>query len=694
MPATALALGLYGVLADAVGLGPAGVPEGGIVPLVVSVAVVSLVLGALLVVPWLRTTSARGTREDRVGVVMRSGADLLLLALAVVAYLQLRAHRVASSTAVDPVLVLAPVVCVLAGAVLLLRPLASFARRVDARASATRSLTLPLAAWGIARRRQGAAAAFLLVLATACATFGAGFAATWVQSQRDQAEASVGTDLSVPAQPGTLGTGATLRAATHAQVSPVTSRTTTLGSRTQSGDGVVHLVAVDTRDADGLLRPRLPAGGWAGTTAGLAPADPVTGVRLDGTSAELVVSGRVTGDAAVSASLSLVVQDDDGARAALPAGVVELDGAPHPLTVALPQDVLVVAVDARLSAAGDAADPDQESRPDLAIDVLLRGATLAPGGPWSVGRPPSEDYVVASLGSVTVDEVPDGVRVTLDGTASLPGLYWSDGTLTALAFPPVDVVPVVVSARLAETLGLEVGDGVQLTLGLTPVRAEVAGVTDYVPSQPRAPAVLADVDALSRAALSDGDLDPLTDAWWAAGDIPSDAADRLAANGVGPVTERTVVAHENAEGPLRAALRAAAALLVVAAVALALVGTALHATAALEARELDVARLRGLGASRRSVLASVLAEQGVLTGLPVLFGVLLGAVACWAVGPLLVVSAQGLAPVPAAAVSWPWPVQVATVLGILVGCAALVVPLAARTVRRSTIARLRMDAPA
>ncbi|MBO9555153.1 FtsX-like permease family protein [Cellulomonas sp.] len=692
-PATVLALALYGALAGAVGLGPAGVPEGGVGSLVASVAAVSLVLGALLVVPWLRTTSPRGTREDRVGVVVRSGADLLLLALAVVAYLQLRAHRVTSSAAVDPVLVVAPVVCVVAGAVLLLRPLAWFARRIDARASSTRSLTLPLAAWGIARRRQGAAAAFLLVLATACATFGAGFAATWAQSQRDQAEAVVGTDLSVAAQPGALGTGATLREVTGGEVSPVTSRTTTLGSRTQSGEGAVHLVAVDTRDADGLLRPRVP-GGWTDATAGLAPADPVGGVRLSGTTAQLAVSGHVTGDAAVSASISLVVQDDEGARATLPAGVVELDGTPHALAVAVPQDALVVAVDTRLSAAGDAADPDQQSSPDLTVDVLLRDATLAPGGAWSAGRPPGEDYVVASLADVTADEVADGVLLTLDGTASLPGLYWSDGTLTALAFRPVGSVPVVVSARLADALGLEVGDGMQLTLGLTPVRAEVAGITAYVPSQPRAPAVLADVDTLSRAALSDGHLDPLTDAWWVGGTTPADAAESLVAAGVGPVTERTTVADENAEGPLRAALRAAAALLVVAAVVLALVGTAMHATAALEARELDVARLRGLGASRRSVLASVLAEQGVLTGLPVLCGVVLGALACWAVGPLLVVSAEGLPPVPAAAVSWPWPAQVAAVLVVLVGCAALVVPLAARTVRRSTIARLRMDGTA
>ena len=295
-------------------------------------------------------------------MVARSGADLLLLALAALAYLQLRAHRVAGGATVDPVLVVAPVLCLVAGAALVLRPLPLLARSAEARAASARSLTLPLAAWGVARRPQGAAAAFLVVLATACATFGIGFAATWAQSQRDQAAAAVGTDLRVPAQLDALGAGAALREATDGRVSPATSRPVTLGSRAQAGDEAVHLVAVDTRDADGLLRGRLPSGSWADATSGLAPDGSVGGIRLSGTSAALVVTGHVADDIPMTAEVTLVVQDRDGARAALPAGAVVLDGAPHDLAVAVPPDVQVVAVDARLAAAGDADDPDQPSR--------------------------------------------------------------------------------------------------------------------------------------------------------------------------------------------------------------------------------------------------------------------------------------------------------------------------------------------
>ncbi len=689
VPATVLALVLYRALADAVGLGPAAVPEGGLLPLAASVTAVTLVLGTLLVLPWLRTASPRAGREDRVGVVARSGADLLLVALAVLAYLQLRAHRVATGSLVDPVLVAAPVVCLLAGAALALRPLALVARRVDARAGSSRRLTLPLAAWGVARRRQGAAAAFLLVLATACATFGVGFAATWTRSQHDQAAAAVGTDLSVAAPADALGSGAAVHAATGGRVSPATTRPTVLGSRANGGDQPVRLVAVDTRDADGLLRGRPPAGGWGDATAGLAPADTVGGVLLTETPTEVLVSGRVEDGVPVTVALSLVVQDGDGARAALAVGTVPLDGGTTTVSVAVPQDARVVAVDARLSAAGG--DPDRQRSPGFALDVTLRGASSAPGGSWSVATPPRDDFVVATLDNVTADDVPDGVRITLDGTVALPGLLWAEGALTALAFEPVDQVPVVVSAPLADELGVEVGDGVQVSLGLTRVEATVQRVVPYVPSQPRAPAVLADVDALSRVTLSQGDLGPLTDAWWVGGDVHPGAAAALLADGTGPVTARAAVAHEAVDGPLRAAQRAAAALLVVAALALALAGTALHATTALQSRELDVARLHGLGAPRRTVLASVLAEQGFLTAAPVLLGGLLGVLACWAVGPLLAVSADGLAPVPAAVPQWPWPAQATALVLLLVGCAVIVVPLAARSVRRSTIARLRME---
>ena len=689
VPATVLALVAFRTLSDAVGLGPTDLPEDALLSLLTVVTAVALSLGALLVLPWLRLGTSRGGREDRVGVVARSGGDLLLLTLAVLAYLQLRHHGIANGVEADPLLVVGPVLCLLAGAALVLRLLPVLARRGDARAGLARSLALPLAAWGVARRPQGAAAGFLVVLAAACATFGVGFGATWAQSEREQAAAGVGTDLSVPTPVEALGTGSALRAATGGRVSPATSRIITLGSLTPHDDPV-RLVAVDTRNADELIRGGLPTGDWADATAGLAPSEPVGGASVPSPNVDLVVRGKAAGEVSIIASISLVVQDHDGARTALPAGVAALDGAPHALSLAVPQDVQVVAVNAQLSAAG-AGNFDQQSRHPFAIDVTLRGATLSTSGTWTAAHPTTSDWVAASLDDVAAAAVPEGVRVTLHGTALMPDLSWTEGDLTALAFRPVDVVPVVVSTRLADELGLKVGDRLQLMLGLTPVPVMVSSISSYVPSQPRAPALLADIDTLSRAALSHGSLEALTDAWWVGGAIPAHAAATLDAEGIGPLTDRAAVAEEAVAGPLRAAQRAAAGLLVAAALVLMLVGVALHSTTALQARELDVARLRGLGTSRRSLRTSLLAEQGVLTGVPILLGCVLGAFACWSLAPLLVVSPQGLPPVPAAVASWPWPAQVALILLLLLGCAAVIVPMAGRAVRRATVVRLRMD---
>ena len=452
-PATALALVVFRMLSNAVGLGPAGISEGGLLQLVAVVTAVALSLGALLVLPWLRSGTSRGGREDRVGLVARSGADLLLLALAVLAYLQLRDHGIATGAAADPLLVVGPVLCLLAGAAIALRPLPMLARRADARRR-----VCPLA--GPSARRLGRSAS-----TAGCRGGVPGGAGDGVRDVRRRVQRDLG--------------------AVRARAGGGRRRHRPVGARTRRGAGYGHRTACGHRwarqpghepDRDSRLahaarrRQRcgwsrstrgtptaccaatLPAGGWADATKGLAPSEPVGGVRLTGPSADLVVSGHVADGVSITAALSLVVQDRDGARAALPAGVVALDGAPHALTVAVPRDVQVVAVDARLTAAG-AGDPDQQTQTPFVIDVTLRDATLSPGGSWTAARPTTTDQVAASLDDITAAAVPDGVRLTLDGTASFPELSWTDGALTALAFRPVDVVPVVVSATAGRRAG-------------------------------------------------------------------------------------------------------------------------------------------------------------------------------------------------------------------------------------------------
>src|SRR6185369_9858631 len=137
--------------------------------------------------------------------------------------------------------------------------------------------------------------------------------------------------------------------------------------------------------------------------------------------------------------------------------------------------------------------------------------------------------------------------------------------LVATAFRPPGPVPVAVSRSLARTLGVRTGAPLSVTVGSTPVAMVVAEVVPAVPSVPAGPALLADVDLLSRALITTGTLEPAVDAWWVGAPADPGAAAGL---GIGAVVTRAGVRDELAAGPLRVGLPAALAVLVPAAVLL------------------------------------------------------------------------------------------------------------------------------
>lgn len=682
--------------------------------LLLGVGVSAVALAVLLVVPALRTPHAGGERGRLDGVVGRSGADLLLLGVAVLGYLQLRAHRVATGAAPDPVLVAGPVVCLLAGAVLVLRVLPWVARLVEGHARRSRGLVLPLASWEVARRPHTTAGAFLLVLATAAATFGVSFTGTWTGSQQDQADAAVGTDLVVvPAGLPALDHGAALAGVTGGVVAPVTDRPIALGSRLAATDGgtTTRLVAVDTTRAEDLLRGRLPDGAtWADLTADLAPTTPLVGPRVptsDGI--RLTVTGDAVMEGASSATPDLlrvtpnvVVEDDLGTRLVLPGPAVPLDGEPHDVVVETatdgaeaPATVTVVALELGLGLSPSADLASDDTRMATAtVAFSLGGTAPSPGTAESVWTAATASDAGHALQRTSAEATTQDRPVTVSTVTELVPfvLDRTDASVVVTAFTPDAQLPVVVSHDLAAELDLSHGDRLSLGTGTVDVDALVVGVVPYVPSVPRGPAVLADHDALSRAMLAGGDLSALADRWWV-GDVPDPAAAAAATTdlGLGEPTTRQALGEDLRDGPLRVPLRAALWVLVAAALVLALVGTAVHTASGLEARAVEVARLQGLGLSRRDVVTALLVQHTAVTVLVVGLGAGLGALVSWAVGPLLAVSTAGLPPVPEALFVWPWPVQAGVLLALTLGSALVVVPVTAALVRRATVAHLRMD---
>ena len=106
----------------------------------------------------------------------------------------------------------------------------------------------------------------------------------------------------------------------------------------------------------------------------------------------------------------------------------------------------------------------------------------------------------------------------------------------------------VASEDLADAVGAQVGDQLSAIVGDTVLLLEVVRVVPTVPSAPGQLAVLADVDALSRALIDTGQLDPVVDAWWV-GNPTSGTVQALQDLELGDVTVRQDVAEQLARGP-------------------------------------------------------------------------------------------------------------------------------------------------
>ena len=703
-----LSLVLYRGLTRLPRLAAAGLdgPLGVTWPLAGTVVAAAVLLAAVLVVPLLAPApGGAAVRPARRGAVIRSGADLLLAGLAVLAFLQLRARPATSVDGVDPLLVAAPVLCLLAGAVLALRVLPGLRGLAERTARRSRGLVLPLAAWEVARRLRATGAVFLLALATAAATFGTGYAGTWDTSQAEQAAARVGTDLTVPVTSAPPSAQAAAVAdATGGTVSPATVRPVALGSLSVTGNRppVTRLVAVDTTVAGELLSGRpTETATWAGLTAGLAPEETARGATLTVPAAGPAVV--VTGSSAtgvLAARPVLVVQDGSGARSTLTGEQVPLDGRPHPVglrdvadAVPAPGDArTVIGMDLQLVLLDEAGvDPALDVAAAVTVQLELAGTPDgAPDADW-YARGPVDVPPVVERPAAALTATGTGATLTVRGDVSLRSLLLEPAQLLVTAYEPPRTVPVLLSRDLADAIGAEVDDEVALQLGGPALIGRVAGVVPYVPSAPSGPGVLADVEALARAMAATGDLRSLTDSWWAGGVAePAAAAGRLADAGLPGAVTRAAVAAQLRDGPLRVGLPAALWLLVAAAVVLALTGTVVHTVAALEARALEVARLQALGAPRRAVGRAVLVEHTVVTTVAVLLGAGVGALACRFLAPLMTVSDTGAVPVPAPVAQWPWPAEALLVGGLLAGCVALVVPLAGSLVRRAGAEHLRL----
>lgn len=666
--------------------------------LVLPVVAGAVLLALALVVTALDTGTTR-TPVGRRRAIARSGLDLALLGVAGVAWWQLNSQPATTATPGDVTLTVAPVLCLTAVtlvAVRLVPLLLAGSARIAAR---SRALVLPLAAQQAARRSHAGTAMVLVAAAVAASVFGLALRTTWERSQDDQAALRVGTDLTLtlPAPAGPREAAAVLAATgglSHGPViSAVIDRPLALGRYVGEAGARPVLVAVDTRHAGALLRGRLdPGTTWAEVVADLDPGSPVDGLALPdaGTGLELqgVLEDEAPAGVALTVQPTVVVQDAAGLRSSVAAEPLPVDGRSHPVELQEPIGSGLRLVGVRLDLDGGSGAGPGVAAPEVSVTLTVPGAEVDAGSSWEV-RSLGRDTPVRGA-RVSLDPTGGGTEVRTTARLDLTYLAYTGAGILTTAFPAPAEVPVVVSQELADVVGAQVGDEISAIVGSAALALRVTAVVPTVPSAPGQVAVLADADTLTRALIGGGRLEPVVDAWWVADPTP-ETADALRALGIGDVTTRQDVAEELAQGPLRVTVPSALSTLVVAAVLMLLAGVGLVLSADRQRRSAEVARLRALGLSRRDARRLLFVEHSAFLVPLVLLGALVGLGAAVLLGPLLIRSDLGAAPVPDAVVAWPWAAEGLLVGGLLLGSLAITAVVTAFHVRASDPAQRAGD---
>ncbi|MET7647623.1 FtsX-like permease family protein [Streptomyces sp. NPDC005426] len=698
------------------------------------IAAVTALACALAVVAPALAASAGGRRSTRTAALpapVRAGADIALLVVAAVAYWQLDRQTNGSGggalsgdregeLGIDPLLVAAPALALLAGTVLTLRLLPPAAKLAERRAAGGRGLATALAGWQFSRRPlRGAGPVLLLVLAVAMGMLAIGQSASWNRSQSDQADfrsgASVRVTGGVSADPAKSGAYAKLPGIRDA--APAFRASVDL-----SDERTADVLALDTAHADErmLMRDDLGDGSVDRLFDTLTPAKAArTGLLLPENSTQLRFDVRISAVSApgtVSPSgmgplVTVGLEDRYGLPYQVVVGSVPVDGKAHPVSVD-------VAAAGELAVTGIELDDKQPVGPGeshrLAVSALR---TLGPGGAEQPVPVPDGFRWQAAVTADAFGEVRPGAPVRPTASATTPlGLDYSTGSVTpedaVYAVPALNVritaarakapaLHAVATDAYLKATGAKQGQNVDVTLAGETVRVTITRTVPRLPTtgpgsgssastgeSQRARdggALLLDLRSLGQVFAERPNARLAATEWWLSTE-PGRAAEVAAALREQPGTDpvqvrvRDEVAEDLISDPLGAGPQSALLAVAVIAAALAAVGFAVAAVGSQRERSAEFAVLRALGTPRRQLARMTAAEQGVLITIALLVGGLLGALLTRAVVPLIVLTGQAAQPVPPVLVRLP----AGQVAALLAGVAALpLLIVAALALRRA-----------
>jgi hypothetical protein len=658
----------------------------------------------------VRARALRG-RQRVLASAARSGADLALIALAVLAGWQLARYSAPVSTGldgsigVDPVLVSAPVLALAAGAVIMLRLLPAVVRLSDRAAARGRDLTAAVAAWQISRRPLRQAGPILLaVLAVATTALAAGQWSSWQRSAQDQASFSTGADarVNLPDQaPLPVGQVATLTGAPG-----VTGATPVIRSPLGLPSGATAtLLALDPQRATTVaaIRPDLAGGSPAALLRQIAPAGAPPGVRVPGRPTRLLITARLAAAPGVSqAALLVEVRDAFGISYLAQAGLIPADGRAHEVSAvvgaqghaAYPLRItgytlqyLMPRLPAFASMAAAQAHP-LPPQPTATLSVeSVRGASLTGGlgAPFAAMRPGAPMSTLATTGSGIAATPSPAVRDasargTMLAVTFLPGRGIGPQEKVCGIFKtpcgPYSLVPgsIAVAAGVRAALpaiatraflvasGLSRGGIVPVAVGGANLAARIVAVVSEFPTigGPGGGLVVDQASLQQAMAVTGAQPQPVTEWWLRASRPPALTGIRRAV-----LIDRAAVASSLLASPLAAAPQLAMLAIAAAAVILAAAGFLVSAATARE-RARDLALLAALGATRRQLTGVLCLEQAALAVPAAAAGLLLGGVLARLIVPAVTLTASGARPVPPVLVQLPLAVPGAVALTVAV----------------------------
>jgi FtsX-like permease family len=692
----------------AVGLRPPGLPA----TVWLAAGAVGLMCVVLMLRPALGPSSpgsvlARRGRARAVTGIVRAGADLALVVVAVIAGWQLRRYSAIAQGAgrlgVDPVLVLAPVLALAAGTVILLRLLPVMSRMTDRLAARRSRLGLAVASWEIGRRpvRQGASA-LLVVLAVATCTLALAQHQTWRRSAADQAAFSVGadvrTDLAAPVRPAQAGAIAhaagVLAAVPVARLQP-----TPTGSQTLAG----QVLALDTRQAPGtvLLRSDLSPLPERQLWRRISP--PADGLAVPGRPARLQLTASLSRSPGLGPmQLDVIVRDAAGVSYALPAGSLLADGRAHRLTATL---AAPGSADYPVRLTGLTLSYTLPARPTSIVTATISGVAAAARAagpfpaPFATGRAlagwrPEVSAVGLSqaLADAGSSGIPAGAQriagwrsagqagqalAFAPGYGGLPNTRGAaptplTGTVTMAVPPAAGPLPAIATRGFLSATGLSAGQSLAITLDATLVPVKVVAEVTAFPTVGAGGALIVSLPALQELMTSRSGGIVSVSQWWlktrsaATPPLPAHAA----------VASRSRLTTALLANPMTAVPQQAILAIAAAAIVVAALGFSVSVAASVRERRGDNALLAALGVSRGGQAGLLCLEQLMLSLPAAAAGLLLGAAVTHLLVRSVTLTATATSPMPPVVILLPW--GLAGVLALLV--AAVPVLAAALTI--------------